>query len=126
MTYFTLLGFSNTIILHIHGGGWVSQSPDQHLSYCSEWAKTSNSPVISVDYSLSPKAQFPTALNECFAVYKWLLQPKNTRKLGIFSEDLNVIITGDSAGGNLTAAVILKVFKFFFILFIFTYPLFNL
>ena len=73
----------NTIVLHIHGGGWVSQSPDQHLPYISEWGKYAQLPVLTIDYSLSPEVQFPIPVNECFAIYKWLLDPANVRKLGL-------------------------------------------
>mmetsp|Transcript_25604 Transcript_25604/g.32627 ORF Transcript_25604/g.32627 Transcript_25604/m.32627 type:complete len:516 (-) Transcript_25604:64-1611(-) len=97
-----------TLIIHIHGGGWVSQSPDQHISYVSEWAKMADAPVISIDYSLSPEAKFPISPNECFAIYKWLLYPENTTRLGLSSEPLRIVVCGDSAGGNLTCAMVLK------------------
>ena len=71
------------LILHIHGGGWVSQSPGQHLPYVSEWARYARVPVLSIDYSLSPETQFPIPVNECFAVYKWLQDPLNVKKLGL-------------------------------------------
>ena len=74
---------SNLIIIHIHGGGWVSQSPDQHLPYLSEWAKVSETPAISIDYSLSPERQYPVCVNECFAIYKWLQNAENCRKMGL-------------------------------------------
>ena len=77
--------FHNILIVHIHGGGWISQSPDQHLPYVSEWAKRTNSPVLSIDYSLSPETQYPIAVNECFAIYKWLQIPENQNKLGIYT-----------------------------------------
>mmetsp|Transcript_78954 Transcript_78954/g.118693 ORF Transcript_78954/g.118693 Transcript_78954/m.118693 type:complete len:828 (+) Transcript_78954:898-3381(+) len=99
---------SENLIIHIHGGGWVSQSPDQHISYVSEWAKMAMAPVISIDYSLSPEAQFPISPNECFAVYKWLLKPENAARLGLSTKPLRIVVCGDSAGGNLTCAVVLK------------------
>lgn len=43
--------YTPVIILHIHGGGWISQSPKTHLVYLREWAKRTNLPVLSVDYS---------------------------------------------------------------------------
>lgn len=104
----------DTLIIHIHGGGWVSQSPDQHIAYVSEWAKMANAPVISIDYSLSPEVKFPISPNECYAVYKWLLIPENASKLGLSTNPLKIVVCGDSAGGNLTCAVTLKVKKFCF------------
>lgn len=74
---------SNTIIIHIHGGGWVSQSPDQHLPYLSEWAKVAKLPAISIDYSLAPEKSYPVCVNECYAIYKWFQNPENCKLMGL-------------------------------------------
>ena len=42
--------YSPVVILHIHGGGWISQSPRTHLAYLRTWAKQTNLPILSVDY----------------------------------------------------------------------------
>ena len=110
------------LIIHIHGGGWVSQSPDQHIAYVSEWANMAKSPVISIDYSLSPETEFPISPNECFAVYKWILEPENRVQLGLSKKPIKIVVCGDSAGGNLTCCVTLKVNN---LLFFFFLPFFN-
>jgi len=74
---------SVTIVLHIHGGGWVSQSPETHLCYLQPWAAITGLPILSVAYKLSPASEYPQAINECFTVYKWLLNYANLEKLGI-------------------------------------------
>jgi acetyl esterase/lipase len=79
-----------TIVLHIHGGGWVSQSPETHLCYLQPWAATSGLPILSVAYKLSPGSQYPNAINECFAVYQWLLNYNNLEKLGISANGMCV------------------------------------
>merc|ERR1712137_446706 len=101
----------NLIIIHIHGGGWVSQSPDQHLPYLSEWAKEAKLPAISIDYSLAPERKYPVCVNECFAIYKWLQKPSNCEKMGLsVNKDgiVRAIVCGDSAGGNLSCAITIK------------------
>jgi hormone-sensitive lipase len=61
-------------------------------------------PVFSVDYRLSPESRFPDALNDCWQVYFWLLE-QGEKHFGIRID--NIILAGDSAGGNLIAALTL-------------------
>ena len=48
------------LVIHCHGGGFVAQSSQSHEMYLRRWAKTLRAPIISVDYSLSPEAPYPT------------------------------------------------------------------
>lgn len=91
------------VILHFHGGGWVSGSPASHEMYLREWANFTNALVVSVDYSKSPESKYPKALNECYFIYKRLIE---NGLLGIIPN--KIVLTGDSAGGNLAVAVTLK------------------
>jgi hormone-sensitive lipase len=59
-------------------------------------------PVFSVDYRLAPKDQFPAALNDVWQVYHWLINQAESQ-MGIKPE--KIVLIGDSAGGNLVAAV---------------------
>eukprot|EP01061_Rhynchopus_euleeides_P014335 TRINITY_DN24891_c0_g1_i1.p1 TRINITY_DN24891_c0_g1~~TRINITY_DN24891_c0_g1_i1.p1 ORF type:complete len:511 (+),score=167.21 TRINITY_DN24891_c0_g1_i1:75-1535(+) len=93
------------LVIHIHGGGFVAQSPKSHEAYVRHWAKDLRAPILSIDYSLAPEAWFPRAVDECFHVYMWALQ--NRAELGAGREG-PVVIAGDSAGGNLAVAVALK------------------
>eukprot|EP00047_Mylnosiga_fluctuans_P002412 m.224390 g.224390 ORF g.224390 m.224390 type:complete len:692 (+) comp11088_c0_seq1:40-2115(+) len=95
---------STGLIIHFHGGGFVAQSSQAHEIYLRQWAKDVDVPILSVDYSLAPETQYPTALEECMYAYRWALS--NMDKLG--STGQYICITGDSAGGNLTVAVALK------------------
>ena len=95
---------SRGLILHFHGGGFVSSTSKTHLGYLKAWAKDTDSPVLSVDYSLSPQHQYPRALNECFFVYLWAIS--NCARLGWSGQ--RICLTGDSAGGNLAVAVALR------------------
>ena len=95
---------SRGLILHFHGGGFVSSTSKTHLGYLKAWAKDTDSPVLSVDYSLSPQHPYPRALHECFFVYLWAIS--NSARLGWSGQ--RICLTGDSAGGNLAVAVALR------------------
>nr|XP_020497958.1 hormone-sensitive lipase-like isoform X2 [Labrus bergylta] len=92
------------LILHIHGGGFVAQTSKSHENYLRTWSKELKVPILSVDYSLSPEAPFPRALEECFYAYCWAL--KNCHLLGSTAE--RVCLAGDSAGGNLCITLSMK------------------
>ncbi|CAJ1082797.1 lipase%2C hormone-sensitive a [Xyrichtys novacula] len=92
------------LIIHFHGGGFVAQTSRSHENYLRTWSKELSVPILSVDYSLSPEAPFPRALEECFYAYCWAL--KNCHLLGSTAE--RVCLAGDSAGGNLCITVCMK------------------
>ncbi|VVC30257.1 Hypothetical protein CINCED_3A008389 [Cinara cedri] len=92
------------LIIHCHGGGFVSQSSSSHESYLRDWAVRLDIPIMSVDYSLAPRAPYPRAREELLFAYVWALN--NAAFLG--STAKRIIMAGDSAGGNLSACVALK------------------
>ncbi|KAL3043414.1 hypothetical protein OYC64_003309 [Pagothenia borchgrevinki] len=92
------------LLIHFHGGGFVAQTSRSHENYLRIWSKELNVPILSVDYSLSPEAPFPRALEECFYAYCWALN--NCHLLGSTAE--RVCLAGDSAGGNLCITVSMK------------------
>ncbi|XP_074543251.1 lipase, hormone-sensitive a isoform X2 [Halichoeres trimaculatus] len=92
------------LIVHFHGGGFVAQTSRSHENYLRTWSKELSVPILSVDYSLSPEAPYPRALEECFYAYCWAL--KNCHLLGSTAE--RVCLAGDSAGGNLCITVCMK------------------
>ncbi|KAM9340347.1 lipase, hormone-sensitive a [Symphorus nematophorus] len=92
------------LLIHFHGGGFVAQTSRSHENYLRSWSKELSVPILSVDYSLSPEAPFPRALEECFYAYCWALN--NCHLLGSTAE--RVCLAGDSAGGNLCITVSMK------------------
>lgn len=93
--------FKNTpVILFLHGGGWVTESVETYNRVCKNLACKTEQLVVSVDYRLAPECRFPTALEDCYAVARELFVNKS---LNINSE--NITLAGDSAGGNLAAAL---------------------
>ncbi|KAL3321033.1 hypothetical protein Ciccas_000271 [Cichlidogyrus casuarinus] len=96
---------SDYIVMHIHGGGFVALNSEAHDVYLRPWAEKWDVPVVSVNYSLAPEAPYPQALDECFYAYCWVAQ--NRERLGC-TPNANIVICGDSAGGNLTIGVCLR------------------
>ncbi len=91
----------NKVLIFFHGGGWVIGNIDSYSNVCSNMARQTGYPVVSVDYRLAPEYRFPTALMDCYTVTREIFL--DTTLFGVEQE--NIIIIGDSAGGNLAAAV---------------------
>jgi acetyl esterase len=91
-------------ILFFHGGGWVLGSIETHDALCRRLCSETQAAVISVDYRLAPEHPFPLPLDDCFAATDFAA--KHASELGLDAE--RIVVAGDSAGGNLAAAVALK------------------
>ncbi|XP_075392558.1 hormone-sensitive lipase isoform X3 [Tenrec ecaudatus] len=76
---------SRSLVIHIHGGGFVAQTSKSHEPYLKSWAQDLGTPILSIDYSLAPEAPFPRALEECFYAYCWAVT--NCALLGIETEE---------------------------------------
>ncbi|MFC3039454.1 alpha/beta hydrolase fold domain-containing protein [Virgibacillus xinjiangensis] len=92
------------IIVYYHGGGWVLGDLETADATCRLLANHTEHVVINVDYRLSPEHPFPTPLNDAYAAYQWARE-NSTAINGISN---NIIVGGDSAGGNLATAVTMK------------------
>ena len=89
------------LLLFFHGGGWVTGNIDSYDGVCADMAHLPRRMVVSVDYRLAPKYKFPAAPEDCYAVAREIYL--NDSLLGTRPEEIALI--GDSAGGNLAAAV---------------------
>lgn len=90
-------------ILFIHGGGFVVGNIDTHDKIMRMLAYKSNSIVVGIDYSLSPEATYPKAIEECSYLLEYL-----NRKGGEYNIDINSIsVAGDSGGANLALGSVL-------------------
>lgn len=92
------------VLLFFHGGGWVTESVETYNRVCARMAQSTGCIVASVEYRLAPEYRFPTAFDDCYAAAKALYT--NHSILNVHPDQITIM--GDSAGGNLTAAVCLK------------------
>ena len=90
-------------LVFMHGGGWTQGSPETHADITMAIAERNRQTVISVDYRLAPEHPFPAAVEDCAAVLRWAFA--HAAALGIRRDAISV--GGDSAGGNLAAALTL-------------------
>src|SRR5690349_9599624 len=86
----------------MHGGGFIALSSRSTQSYTRKWANQLNVPIFSIDYRMPPNHPFPTAPNDCFTVYQFLLNHID-KYMNI--RPTNIYISGDSAGGNLACSL---------------------
>ena len=91
------------VVMYFHGGGWVLGGFDTHERLVRELANKANVVVIFVNYTPSPEAKYPVALEEAYAATKWIAQ--NGKTVNVNASRLAV--AGDSVGGNMAAAVVL-------------------
>ena len=87
-----------TIMIHVHGGGFVAMSPKSHENYTLKWANYLKIPIFSIDYRLSPGVAFPKSLDDVYQSYLWIL---NYSEIFFNIKFDEIILAGDSAGGNL-------------------------
>lgn len=92
------------LVVYFHGGGWVIGSLDTHDGTCRALARSSGAAVLSVAYRLAPEHPFPASLDDCFDALVWAKE--NADPLGI--DHTRLAVAGDSAGGNLAAAVAIR------------------
>jgi acetyl esterase/lipase len=104
------------VVLQFHGGGFVAMNPQCHEDYMCKIAKQLDAVLVCVNYRKAPEHPYPAGLNDCFDVYE-TLRDDNGRCVGItptsfsngLEQPLTIVLMGDSAGGNLAAAVCLRV-----------------
>ncbi|XP_029176344.1 hormone-sensitive lipase-like [Nylanderia fulva] len=94
----------DSLIIYIHGGGFIAQTSQSHVMYLHKWTKMLDVPILCIDYSLAPEAPYPRSLEEALYSYAWALN--HATVLG--STAKKVILVGDSAGGVLCLQVIFR------------------
>ena len=88
-------------MLYLHGGGWSTEHVENYERICARLANATGHVVAAVEYRLAPEHKFPTGLEDCYAVAKAMYEKRFL--LNVNSDDITLI--GDSAGGNLAAAL---------------------
>ena len=87
-------------VMYLHGGGYVIGSLVTHRPLVANIARAAGCGVLAVDYRLAPEHPFPAAVEDASKAYRWLLKQGHNPQ--------EVVIAGDSAGGGLTIATMLK------------------
>lgn len=91
------------VTLYFHGGGWLLGSIDSHDVICRELAESAGAAVLSVNYRLGPESRFPTAVEDAEDALNWVRK----ENVGVSVDCSSIAIAGDSAGGNIAAALAL-------------------
>jgi acetyl esterase/lipase len=92
------------VFMFFHGGGWVLGDFPTHERFVRDLVSDSGFPAVFVNYTPSPEAQYPTAINQAYAATKWV---------AAHGDEINVdgktlALVGNSVGGNMTAVIALK------------------
>lgn len=91
------------VILYTHGAGWVFGNAHTHDRLIRELAVGSNAAVVFTNYSLSPEARYPVAIEEIYTVLEWIAEKGEEHAF----DTKNISVAGDSVGGNMSAAITL-------------------
>ncbi|HEY8375440.1 MAG TPA: alpha/beta hydrolase, partial [Nannocystis sp.] len=91
---------ADRVLLYLHGGGYVAGSPATHRALTAALSRAAGVRVFALDYRLAPEHPFPAALDDAVAAYTWLLEQGFSAR--------SMAIGGDSAGGGLTTATLVR------------------
>lgn len=86
---------SHAVVIYYHGGGFVVGGLESHDDVCAEICHRTGFEVVSVDYRLAPEHKHPASFDDALAAFEWVVD----------GYDIPILLCGDSAGGNLAAAV---------------------
>lgn len=88
------------VVLYLHGGGYISCNPKTHRAITAALARLLHRRVFAVDYRLAPESPFPAAVDDAARAFTWLLEQGTKPR--------NIAVAGDSAGGGLVVALLLR------------------
>ena len=89
----------DAVILYIHGGGFTAGTAVAYRGLSSRYSTASGCRVMAIDYRFAPEQPYPAALDDCVAAYRWLARRTPPQRIAL---------AGDSAGGNLVVALLLR------------------
>lgn len=97
------IGPDAPVFIFIHGGGWVLGDYPTHRRLVRDLVVASGAVAVFPDYTPSPEARYPTAINQIYATVKWVSE--HGKEIGV--NEKNLAVVGNSVGGNMTASVVL-------------------
>lgn len=86
---------AHALVIYYHGGGFVTGGLESHDDICAEICHRTGFEVVAVDYRLAPEHRHPASFEDAMAAFEWVVE----------GYDIPILLAGDSAGGNLAAAV---------------------
>ena len=92
------------VFMFFHGGGWVLGDYPTHERLIRDLVVGSGAAAVYVDYTPSPEARFPTAINQAYAATRWVAE--HGKEIGV--DGSRLAVAGNSVGGNMAAVVALK------------------
>ncbi len=94
-------GVADRVVLYVHGGGYVLGSAEAYRRFTGHLANAVGCRVLNVDYRLAPEHPHPAAIEDVVTAYRWLLDQSVAPQ--------HIAVSGDSAGGGLTLATLIKI-----------------
>ncbi len=91
------------VIMYFHGGGWILGNANTHDRLVRELANGARAAVVFLNYTPSPEAKYPTAIEQAYAATKYIAERGGTLNL----DPTRLAVAGDSVGGNMAAVVTL-------------------
>lgn len=88
------------VLLYLHGGGYIVCSIETHRNLIWRMARTINGRALAINYRLAPEDPYPAAVDDAESTYRWLLETGTKPE--------NIVVAGDSAGGGLTFALMVR------------------
>ncbi|GAA97362.1 uncharacterized protein L969DRAFT_87298 [Mixia osmundae IAM 14324] len=98
------------LILDFPGGGFICMTPEHHEERLLRWAIRTGKPILALDYCKAPEYPYPYAINEALDLYRLLHETKGS-VIGFKTNDINIVVTGDSAGANLATVMVIKLLE---------------
>ena len=92
-----------TLMIFIHGGGFIGMSTHSHESFLRDWVNKFNIPIIGLNYALSPEHKYPCGFNDVYQGYRWIINHCGD-VLGFNPK--KIILSGDSSGGTFVLSLI--------------------
>ena len=97
----------DSLIFHCHGGGYVSSTYRSHEAYLREWGRKLRVPIVCCSYRICPEHPYPASLQDLLDAYLFVTSGSQEVLTKIGFHPKNIIVTGDSAGGNLALSLVL-------------------
>ena len=97
--------YPNSLIMHQHGGGFVAMSPNEFVPLLHRWSNELGVTVLCANYAKAPGNKYPAGLQDILHAYLFLTSGRHEARQMLGFHPSRVILTGDSAGGNLSTGL---------------------